>query len=503
MKRLFFLLTWNVVLIAVLLVAIEFTARQFEKSQQPQGQSSLQDPYAVPAKEPGEFRVFTYGGSTVYGNYFPEIGFVAQLKYQLVKLFPERKITVFNFASRGADTAAALTALKATIGNKPDLVIVLNGHNEFLDFRIDDALSLRHMLTQSVSQLAVVRLFNKYRTRSHWKSDQNALPQKLNPFDRNSAVFKAKLALYKKETQAIIDLCRAHNVPLFLGTQASNIVDWPPVFRSLAGKSSDYETVVTSIRALINDGKLNEAERHLQSAMVEQPQDAMLIYLQARIAYQQHQSHEAKTFFTQAKDLDPFPWRVLSATNDITRDLAKGKDREGIFLIDTERELESRAVDGLIGFDLVSDNCHLTPAREAVIADQILHKIVGLGLLKPASPDSLAVTPADEYLREKNYLQPGSAMLKQYLVENAKYSMKTPFLNFDIARHYLEEARRTDGDDWEVWANLATLSFFEQNVRQARQELDKAQALHTGPLDLDDRGRLPYLRLAMRVAQVN
>ena len=88
-----------------------------------------------------EFVVFVYGESTVFGEPLPETGFVRQLEFYFGQLFPQTKVRVVNFGACGMSSTGVLETLQRTIPQKPDLVIVLVGHNEFLDPRVQPHLA--------------------------------------------------------------------------------------------------------------------------------------------------------------------------------------------------------------------------------------------------------------------------------------------------------------------------------------------------------------------------
>ena len=90
----------------------------------------------------------------------------------------------------------------------------------------------------------------------------------------------------------------------------------------------------------------------------------------------------------------------------------------------------------------------------------------------------------------------------QYLLSNAKYSMKTPFYNFNASRMYLDKALAMDSSNWQIWVNLATLAFFENRIEEGRQQLRMAIQLRGAPMDRNDRRNAPYLKEALEQSGV-
>ena len=55
-------------------------------------------------------------------------------------------------------------------------------------------------------------------------------------------------------------------------------------------------------------------------------------------------------------------------------------------------------------------------------------------------------------------------------------------------------------NNWQVWANLATVSLFNDDIVRAKEQLAKAYRLKGERFDLDDRAAHPLLREALERA---
>lgn len=85
-------------------------------------------------KPPGTYRIFTFGGSTARGVPWNHRGsFSWWLEHYLQEAYPDRKIEVINLGMSGAGTTRELRNLKEAVGYKPDLFVVYNSQNEYLD----------------------------------------------------------------------------------------------------------------------------------------------------------------------------------------------------------------------------------------------------------------------------------------------------------------------------------------------------------------------------------
>ena len=171
-----------------------------------------------------------------------------------------------------------------------------------------------------------------------------------------------------------------------------------------------------------------------------------------------------------------------------------------MYLVDLEKFYEEHARNGLVGFDLIADNAHGTPLGESLSAQAIFQTMTEIGFLPSPGKGQDECCPVATFLASLGYLQPGSSLHLRYLLENANYTMKTPFLNYDASRMYLLEAIQVDDNSWKAWANLATLSYLTGDTATGAKQLQRATQLHHGTLDVNDRLATPNLKEALAYA---
>ncbi len=449
----------------------------------------------VPPKGPSEIRVFAFGGSTVFGGPVPEVAFIAQMAYWLHRLHPNRNIRVYNFGYPGVDTAYVLRQVTRRLDDQPDLVIVATGHNEFFGphhGRID---RLRDTLRLHFAAMRLLGLLDYAMTRSR---RGYIMPCQVDVWDRESAAYKGRIATFNEELNQIVTRMRRKGVPLILCTLPSNLSDWPPVYKRLPGRGQPYAEMVSGIQQLLRGGKYQEASNAVTAGFGRYPQDAMLYFLRGRIQAATGAYADARESFVKARDLDPVPYRASSEINTLIRRAASGG--VGVYLVDLERAYEERAKNGLVGFDLVADNCHGTPLGESVTAQAILQKMLEIGFLPRAQNSREGCCPVEVFLTDVGYLAPKSPLRFGALFQNGIYVMKTPFLYYEASHQYLLEAREVDENSWQVWANLATLAYFKGDNATGAKELQRATELYGKPIDLDDRSYTPYLKEALEYA---
>ncbi len=87
-------------------------------------------------KRPGTFRIFCFGGSTTYGHPFDgRTAYPRWLGELLAASAPGRDFQVINAGGISYASYRIVPLIKETLDFKPDLVIVYNGENEFLERR--------------------------------------------------------------------------------------------------------------------------------------------------------------------------------------------------------------------------------------------------------------------------------------------------------------------------------------------------------------------------------
>jgi tetratricopeptide (TPR) repeat protein len=299
------------------------------------------------------------------------------------------------------------------------------------------------------------------------------------------------VADYERNTRAIALLAAERGVPLILTTAPANLADWPPVHRWL--RDDAYQRGVAEIQAQIARGDLAAAEAALAGLAAAYPGDAMVAFLGGRLALARGEWSRARAAFDVARDGDPMPWRALGRFNDHLRRIAQ---RDGVFLADLDAAFRRTARRGMVGFDLVADNCHPTPLGSALIARELLQVMAEhrLGI------DSLEGLPElapqrDRFLAEAHRARPDAELA--YLGANGRFAMKWPFTLFDVSAAYFERALAIAPDDETAWANLATLAILEGRTEEGRVRLERATALRGGALDRWDRNATPYLPEAL------
>lgn len=447
----------------------------------------------IPPKAAGSFRIVAVGGSTVLGVPDGVQGFVAQLERGLRRAAPGRPLEVVNLARSGAPSSEVRAALSAALDADPDLLILLTGHNEFLApppsvlQRVRDASWLVRALTRRFAPGPAV---------------EDPFPDALVAVDRKSAAFRRRVARFRENLDAMVSQATSAGVPLLLCTAPSNLADWPPAHRRVRwpGGGAGRTEAETAVYALLERGPPESALTAARDALTRYPDDAWLNHLEGRALSELGRFAKARELFERARDLDPIPRRAFGSFNDAVR---AHVDTPGVRVVDVARIFEGYAEHGLVGFELVGDNCHPTPLGNAIIARALAAAMAEQGLFLPRGTSIPALGTWRAQL-EKDLGDPEARRGRQlrWLLSNALYAMKTPFFDYEASRRYLVQARALSPGDWRVFANLATLDLLQGDLHAGRRALHRARVLRGAPLDPDDRRVTPYLKEALAQARI-
>ncbi len=482
----------NLVVGLTLLTIIELAFRHWEQARTDRVVAA--EVRGILPKGPSEIRVFAFGGSTVFGAPVREVAFVAQIQYWLHRLYPNRNIRVYNFGSNAVDAGYVLRQVTRRLDDQPDLVIVETGGNEFF---APNHRQYDHLLRTLHAHFATIRLLGQFRMMMESRA-LYVLPCQVDVWDQESAAYKDRIADFNEELNQIVKRVRQKGVPLILCTLPTNLSDWPPVYKRLPGRGQPYAEMVSGIQQLLRGGKYQEASDAVTAGFDRYPQDAMLYFLRGQIQAATGAYADARESFVKARDLDPVPFRASSEINSLIRRAASGL--ACVNLVDLERVFEEHSKNGLVGADLMADNCHRTPLGESVTAQAIIQKMLEIGFLPRAQKSREGCCPVDVFLADVGYLAPKSPLRLRVLLLDGISAMSFPFLNYEASHRYLLEAREADENSWQVWANLATLSYFKGDNATGAKELQRATELHGKPIDPDYFGAAPYLKEALEYA---
>lgn len=272
--------------------------------------SDNQSDLFLKTKTDSTFRVFVQGASTVVGFPFYRGGsFPRMLKHRLSLTFPEKNIEVINTGITAVNSYTLWDLTDDIIDQKPDLVIIYAGHNEYYGALgvgssisygnhpgfIRTYLSLKSCRFFQLLENGYYKLFSsgdkKPSTRETTLMEVMTREQRI---PLNSQVYNDGIAQYENNLNKILKKYKKHNIPVILSTVVSNEKDIKPFI-------SDSITNKKEFLQALEEGKPEK------NKVAEY--NAMAAYTLGKYYLNKNQD-SAKKYLLLAKELDLLRFRA-------------------------------------------------------------------------------------------------------------------------------------------------------------------------------------------------
>lgn len=279
-------------------------------------------------KKPNTFRIFMLGGSSV--NYlFPKL---RVLGAKLTLLNKNKRLVEFINCGGLAYGSHRLVPIASEILNyEPDLVLVYSGHNEFEELDQFRAADLKHLPLQRLlyrsaffrflrdrwASLQVSDMQRKKNEQILARPDADYVSGGQHEYTPQEVIERAEG--FRNNLSIIISLCQAKNIPIIIGSVASNL--WKPDLAT--------DEMRQQVQSLYKQGKYEEG---------------LALARKLLRTYGHHQASDTE--------------------NEIIRDLAK---RHNIPLSDVENAVIEAEPHRIPGETLLSDRCHLNDKGNAIL----------------------------------------------------------------------------------------------------------------------------------------
>ena len=347
------------------------------------------------------FRAFCLGGSTVLGHpYQPDTAFPRWLELELRGIDASRRWEIVNCGGVSYASYRLLPILQEVLGYHPDLIIVLTGHNEFLEDRtyrpIKERSAARVWIEDRVNSLYLTTVLRSWLGSSSVESRGNregtVLEKEVDArldhrsgyasYHRDRAWREAVVRDFRGHLTAMVKLCQQAGVPVILVNPGSNLSDCPPF------KSEHREG--------LSRGELNawtELFHAAEAAESEDPAEALTLYRKAEAVDGEHgqlvyriarclerlaRYEEARKTYVHAKELDVCPLRILEVMNEAVLDVGK-ETQTPVF--DVAALFERRSPQRLVGSNWYVDHVHPSIRGNQLIAQSLVAKLTEVGRL--------------------------------------------------------------------------------------------------------------------------
>ncbi len=340
--------------------------------------SDNQSDLFLKTKTDSTFRIFVQGASTVVGFPFYRGGsFPRMLKHRLALTFPNKNIEVVNTGITAVSSYTLWDLTDDIIAQKPDLVIIYAGHNEYYGaLGVGSSISYgsHPSMIRTYLKLKKFRFFQLLEN-SYYKliSANNNKPSKRETtlmevlakeqrIPYNSDVYYSGLTQYESNLNKILSNYKKHHIPVILSTVVSNEKDIKPfISDSIPNKDQFFKTLKQE------NPKANKlAQDNGQAA-----------YALGRYYLKKNQD-TAKKYLHLAKELDFLRFRAPEKINELIVNLSK---KYNVSLVDMKNVFLMHSPQNVIGNELMTEHVHPNIKGQFLMADAFYNRIKELKLL--------------------------------------------------------------------------------------------------------------------------
>jgi len=327
-------------------------------------------------KKPGAIRVFIIGGSSAAGYPFSPNGSIAKyIRKRLQLVLPHKPIEVINCAMTAINSYALLDMLPGVIEQKPDLILIYAGHNEYYGALgtgsletlgnsrglVNFMLAINHY--KSIQFLrdgiqSIVQLFSSDEKRTGTLMSRMAKEQSI---ELNSDTYQTGIDQFEGNLREMLRMTKEANVKVILSDLPSNLKDLPPFI------------------------SIDRFENKSANAAYELANDVL----------DSGQKEDALKLFYMAKDLDALRFRAPSDINRVIDKLAKEFDYPTIKADSTFNALSD---DGIVGNNLMTDHLHPTLEGYQIIGRLFYDKMLSEKYLPSSSKIAERSSDQDAYV---------------------------------------------------------------------------------------------------------
>lgn len=358
-------------------------------------------------KAPGEFRIFTFGESTMHGSQYGEVSNPARwLEAYLQDYLPSRNIRVVNFSRLGQGSHEVLSTFRASTPYKPDLIIFYMGHNLFLpDNRVDQVRAEKQKWSNRIK--AIVRSSHflssveRWAVRQRLKSkgplfdDRIANPlieepahDKVGPENSvwlNSGYYWENIAFFKQNVLDILHLAKKKKIPAFFFNPIGNLKDFAPGRSEHPNtlsveKLNEWNRLYAEAQKAQAQGFEDQALELFQKAYQIDPTYADLCFSIAKLYFKRGDLVSARWFFEEARDQDLIKVR---ATRDIQKLFDEMRATQKLDVLDTESFVVAEIPGGIPGEPIIEDNVHFSVKGHSLLGRALAHEIAKRNLIAP------------------------------------------------------------------------------------------------------------------------
>jgi tetratricopeptide (TPR) repeat protein len=332
-------------------------------------------PTVLPAvKSPGTIRIFVFGESAAYGDPEPDFGLPRVMQTLLRERYPGTRFEVVNMGMVAINSNVILPFARECAGQEGDIWVIYMGNNEVVGPYgggtvfgsqlagipvIRTSLALKTTRTGQLLSSLLESQGGSGRP-VEWRGMSMFVRNQVRQDDPRMAGVYSN---FRRNLEDILLAGVAQGAKIVVSTVAVNLRDCAP-FASLHRRDLKQdqlqhwnEAYQAGVEAEKN-GQPAEAVVLYQKAAQIDDQFADLQFRWARCCLVLGREEEARRRLVFSRDLDALRFRADSRINEIIRQTAQSREKEGIFCVDAEKAFAGQSPHGLPGSELLYEHVH-------------------------------------------------------------------------------------------------------------------------------------------------
>jgi len=311
------------------------------------------------------------GASTVVGFPFYHGGsFPNMLSQRLSQTFPDKNIEVINTGITAINTYTLLDFTDEIIKQKPDVVIIYAGHNEYygaLGVGSSSYFGSHPAMVRTYLAAKDLRIFQLLENTVAKLTDKNKRPkvddttvmEKMVKHQRipyHSKLYNKGINQFEDNLERILQKYAKNNIPVILSTLVSNEKDLKPFISDSISNAS-----------LSKDEFVKDASTTIKIAQ----NNAKAAYLLGR-EYLKTNTDSARKYLHLAKELDLLRFRAPEKINEVIQSLGK---KYNCHMVDMKRIFLNHTGQNIVGNELLTEHVHPNVEGYFVMADAFYNKL--------------------------------------------------------------------------------------------------------------------------------
>ncbi|RCU49211.1 hypothetical protein DU002_12740 [Corallincola holothuriorum] len=446
---------------------------------------SIDTIYFKKEKPAATFRVVVQGGSSAAGFPYGRWGGLAgMLNDRLEASFPDKDIEVITTAMSAVNSYTMLDLVDEIIAIQPDAVLIYAGHNEYIGVMgagsaLTSAqshgakllfLKLKDLRIYQLMQ-RVMGLFSPAPPAAQGGAARSTLMAKAaanREIPYQSEIFDQGQQQFASNLQLILSKYQQANIPVMLGTLASNEGDQKPFVSDPTKESTTaWQQKWQVYEQAMADGQYPNALA-AASQLAQQFDTANSWFAVGQALLASGENEAARNALLAAKDRDQLRFRAPEEMNTIIKNVA---EQFSAPLVDVQQYFVMHSKDGIIGNSLMLEHLHPNKRGYFLLAESYFNTMKKTALLQ----DWSQAQPSAKAWREVPITEV-DAILADYKIATLKadfpftatpYKVSFPTPNDTVTQ--LALARQSGQQGW--IANMQSL------LGYYRQQQDHPQAL--------------------------